>query len=186
MLTDIVSRSIGTHDVIQKTNQRSLALRCQKCGFALVLTLSLLVLLLILAVGLLALSTTTLRSTSHGQAMAVARANARMALVLALGELQGECGPDRRITASAAILANDAKGRGADAAGFDPRSTSQDFANPHWMGSWDSWNTWLNGSQIENTYQKNTTTQVQEKKSKTKYTSPVEISVTPEKTTAPK
>ncbi len=156
MLTGQVSRSIGKQGVIRKPNHRALAgaLRCQKCGFALVLTLSLLVLLLILTVGLLGLSTTALRSTSHGQAMAVARANARMALVLALGELQAECGPDRRITASAAILANDAKGRGADAAGFDPRSISQDFANPHWMGTWDSWNTWLNGSQIENTYQK--------------------------------
>ncbi|MCX6875003.1 MAG: hypothetical protein NTW21_14520 [Verrucomicrobia bacterium] len=139
-----------------RTNHRTIGgiLRCQERGFALVITLCLLVLLLVVAVGLLTLSSTTLRSTSQQQAMSIARANAQMALVLALGELQKECGPDRRITASAAILANDAKEHGPDAVAFDPRTVSPDFANPHWLGIWDSWNAWLNGTRIDKTYQK--------------------------------
>jgi hypothetical protein len=68
-------------------------------GFALVVTLSLMVLLTIIAVGLLSLSAISLRGRSQNEAMSTARANARMALMLALGELQKELGPDQRISA---------------------------------------------------------------------------------------
>ncbi len=68
-------------------------------GFALVVTLSLLVLLTVVAIGLLSLSGITLRSSSQSAAMSEARANARLALMLALGELQKELGPDQRISA---------------------------------------------------------------------------------------
>lgn len=70
-----------------------------KHGFALIVTLSLMILLSILAVGLLGLSSIVLRSSSRGDTQAEARANARMALMMAIGELQHELGPDSRISA---------------------------------------------------------------------------------------
>jgi hypothetical protein len=70
-------------------------------GFALVVTLSLMILLTIIAVGLLTLSSVSLRSASQGNAADTARANARFALMMALGELQKNAGPDQRITAPA-------------------------------------------------------------------------------------
>lgn len=73
-------------------------------GFALVVTLSLMILLTVIAVGLLTLSTITLRSTGQGAAMATARSNARLALMLAIGELQKNAGPDTRITAPANLV----------------------------------------------------------------------------------
>lgn len=73
-------------------------------GFALVVTLSLMILLTIIAVGLLTLSTISLRSTAQGSALAEARSNARLALMIALGELQKEMGPDMRISSESALL----------------------------------------------------------------------------------
>jgi hypothetical protein len=70
-----------------------------KRGFALIVTLSLMILLTVIAVGLLTLSSISLRSSSQGEAGAAARANARMALMMAIGELQKELGPDSRISA---------------------------------------------------------------------------------------
>lgn len=90
-------------------------------GFALVITVSLMVLLALLAVGLLGLSAVALRGASQGSAHAEARANARMALMIALGELQRELGPDRRINAPGGI---------------------RDGALPehrHWVGVYDAW-----------------------------------------------
>ncbi|TAE74438.1 MAG: hypothetical protein EAZ65_01835 [Verrucomicrobia bacterium] len=76
----------------------------QADGFALVVTLSLMILLTVIAIGLLSLSTVSLRTSSQGRALSEARANARLALMLAMGELQKQAGPDQRITAPAAIL----------------------------------------------------------------------------------
>lgn len=78
-------------------------IRYRKAGFALIITLTLMVLLAILAMGLLSLSSIALRTSSQGEAQATARANARMAMMLALGELQAELGPDRRVNGPAAI-----------------------------------------------------------------------------------
>ena len=101
-------------------------------GFALVVTLSLMILLVMLAVGLLSLSSIALRTGSQGEAMATAKSNARLALMLAIGELQKDLGPDRRISASAEIL--DKK----------PDTPAVDgVAYPHYLGVWDSWDTWL-------------------------------------------
>jgi type II secretory pathway pseudopilin PulG len=90
-------------------------------GFALIATLSLMILLAILAVGLLSLSSVVLRSSSRGDAQAEARANARMALMMAIGELQRELGPDSRISAP-----HDA---GSEATG----------GQPHWVAVYDAW-----------------------------------------------
>jgi len=75
-----------------------------KNGFALIITLSLMILLTVIAVGLLSLASISLRTSSHSNAMATAQANARMALMLAIGDLQKNAGPDQRITARADIL----------------------------------------------------------------------------------
>ncbi len=89
-----------------------------EAGFALVITLSLMVLLTLLAVGLLTLSSVSLRSSAQSSDLAIARSNARMALLLALGELQKQTGPDTRITARADVL---------------------DEKNPPVTGVWKSW-----------------------------------------------
>ena len=73
-------------------------------GFALVATLSLLVLITLLVVGLLNLSVNSQRGASQSAARTRAQANARLALMLAIGELQKQTGPDTRVTASAEIV----------------------------------------------------------------------------------
>jgi hypothetical protein len=116
-------------------------------GFALVVTVSLMVLLSVIAVGLLGLSAVALRSSSQGVAQAEAQANARLALMLAIGELQKTMGPDQRISARAEIL---------DANPATPEADN--VAHPHYLGVWDSWNTWLTDSKgslsIQDTYKR--------------------------------
>ncbi len=89
-------------------------------GFALIVTLTLMILLTVIAVGLLTLSSISLRSSTQNNAMSVARANAKMGLMLALGDLQKNSGPDQRITARADIL-------------------GETTANPRLTGVWRSW-----------------------------------------------
>lgn len=76
-------------------------------GFALVVTLMMLILLTLLVVGMLSLSSVALRSSNRSSAQAEAQANARLALMIAIGELQKSMGPDKRVSARAATLAND-------------------------------------------------------------------------------
>ena len=85
---------------------------------ALIATLLLMVLLTIIAVGLLTLSAVSLRTVGQGAAMAEARSNARLALMLALGDLQKQAGPDTRVTARADVL---------------------DKSHPPVLGVWKSW-----------------------------------------------
>lgn len=94
----------------------------KKRGFALIVTLSLMILLTVIAVGLLTLSSISLRSSGQSNAMSTAQANARMALMLAIGDLQKNAGPDQRITARADIL-------------------DENIANPRLTGVWKSRNT---------------------------------------------
>ena len=100
-----------------KTNRSTRAER----GFALVVTLSLMILLTVVAVGLLTLSTITLRNTRVGESAAIARSNARMALMLAIGDLQREMGPDSRISAP------------------DDAGSSDKGGQPHWTAVYDAW-----------------------------------------------
>ena len=93
----------------------------RKSGFALVVTLSLMILLTVIAVGLLSISAVSLRTSGQSSAQQQARANARLAMMLAIGELQAQMGPDQRISADGAIL---------DTAAVN---------HPHWMGAWNSW-----------------------------------------------
>ncbi len=108
---------------IPSLTSQSSAYRIGKRGFALVATVLLMVLLALLAVGTLSLSSVTLRSASMSSAQEVARANARMALMIAIGRLQSELGPDQRISANGAILDEDVS----------------KVKHPHWTGVWNSW-----------------------------------------------
>lgn len=104
-------------------------------GFALVSTLMLMILLSILAIGMLSLSAVSLRTSSRNDAMADARANAKMALMIAIGELQQEMGPDMRVSAKAAI--------------FDQNPATEEIEGvdqSHWLASYESWGSWLNAS----------------------------------------
>lgn len=104
-------------------------------GFALVATLVMMVLLTILALGLLSLSGISLRNASQGLAQAEARANARLALMLAIGELQKEMGPDMRISSESALLDENKNTPAIDGVG-----------QSHWLASYNSWGDWLNTS----------------------------------------
>jgi hypothetical protein len=127
--------------------KRIIHFRRFRAGFALVATLTLMILLTMVAIGLLSLSAISLRSASQGAALAEARANARVALMLAIGELQKELGPDQRISARAGILDTSPASDGVDG-----------VANPHFLGVWESWNTWLTDKKgalsIETTYKR--------------------------------
>jgi len=104
-------------------------------GFALIATISVMVLLVMIALAMLSLSTIELRSSRQGDAMAEAQANARMALMIALGELQKEMGPDQRISTEAAI--------------FDSNEDTpqiDDVNQSRWLASYNAWGGWLSGS----------------------------------------
>lgn len=105
------------------TRQLSIITCRKNRGFALVVTLSMLVLLTIVAIGLLSLSAISLRHGSADSAMSTARANARLALMLAIGELQKELGPDQRISAP----------------GGQQLGEGDKTAGNNWIGVYDSW-----------------------------------------------
>ncbi len=102
----------------------------QPKGFALIATISVMVLLVMIALAMLSLSTIELRASQNGRAIAEAQANARMALMIAIGELQKQMGPDQRIsvTADQRIMA-----------GSDGSETSSTVGNRQWTGVFDSW-----------------------------------------------
>jgi len=94
-------------------------------GFALIVVLTMMVLLTIIALGLLQLSAITLRGSEQERQSSEARANAKVALMLAIGQLQKEMGPDQRISAPAGILDTD-----------PTTSTMEGVANPRFTGVW--------------------------------------------------
>lgn len=97
-------------------------------GFALVVTLSLMILLTVIAVGLLSLSSISLRAGSVGRSAETARANAKLALMLAIGELQQQLGPDQRINANASQLSDDGG-----------KTASATAGRRQWLGAYNSW-----------------------------------------------
>lgn len=97
----------------------------QMAGFALIATISVMVFLVMVALAMLGLSTITLRDQRNLDAQEEARANARMALMIALGELQEQLGPDQRISAPSSIL---------DAA--EGSEKVDGLNNPDWLGVW--------------------------------------------------
>ncbi|MGC4017657.1 MAG: hypothetical protein QM755_24540 [Luteolibacter sp.] len=74
-------------------------------GFSLLVTLMMMMLLTLLALGLLSLSTITLRGSALEASRMKARSNARCALMLAIGQLQKNLGPDKRISAPSTLAA---------------------------------------------------------------------------------
>ncbi|MCP5537436.1 MAG: hypothetical protein H7A51_14535 [Akkermansiaceae bacterium] len=98
-------------------------------GFALIATISVMVLLVMIALAMLSLSTIETRQTTNGGAIEQAQANARMALMLAIGELQKQVGPDQRVTITADQLAESADGK---------KSAAYE-TSAHWTGVYKSW-----------------------------------------------
>lgn len=110
----------------QTLHRRAIRRNClfvRNRGFALIATLSLMILLVVITVGLLGLSSIALRSTQAGRYQSEARANARLALMLAIGELQKELGPDQRISAPGGQLLEE----------------GDNSARNHWTGVYESW-----------------------------------------------
>lgn len=115
--------------------RRNPGTRLPRAGFSLISVILMMVLLATLALGLLSLSTISMRGGAQEEAKSRARANAKLALMLAIGQLQRDAGPDRRVTADAAVLDRNPSTPGMD-----------EVAHPHWCGVWDSWGTWLNAT----------------------------------------
>ncbi len=90
------------------------------------------ILLVMIALAMLGLSSIELRASQHADAENEAKANARMALMIALGELQKEMGPDNRISVESAIFDQD-------------RSTEEidGMTQSRWLASYNSWGNWL-------------------------------------------
>lgn len=86
------------------------------------------ILLTVIAVGLLTLSSISLRTSTQGEALATARANARVSLMLAIGDLQKQLGPDTRISATADQIST-----------TDPTTSTTPQAQKHWAGAYNSW-----------------------------------------------
>ncbi len=76
-------------------------------GFALIATLTVLILLTLVAIAFLSLASVQVRTARDGQYQAEAEANARLALMIALGELQRELGPDQRVSTTSNFLESD-------------------------------------------------------------------------------
>jgi len=120
-------------DLYRQTSAQSLGRGGREGGFALVVTLSLMVLLTVVGFGLLTLSVIQLRTAGLDRHRQQARDNARLALLMAIGELQKEVGPDRRVTATAGVMSAD--GIGAADADLDKQRYVGVFDTEKSLGS---------------------------------------------------
>jgi len=98
-------------------------------GFAIVATLMVMILLSMVAVAFLTLATVQVRDGASQTHRSIAQTNARLALMIALGELQRDLGPDQRVSASTALLEQSDRGK---------------VEEKHWTGVWQT--TTPNGS----------------------------------------
>ncbi len=103
-----------------------------KKGFALVLSLAIMTMLLLITISLAAFLTIELGSSRSFLLRKRAQLNAQVALRIALGQLQQETGPDRRVTAQANITLP-----GNSAASLKNKWADR---NPYWTGAWDTQN----------------------------------------------
>ncbi|MCU0795632.1 MAG: hypothetical protein MUF31_06815 [Akkermansiaceae bacterium] len=87
------------------------------------------VLLSLLAVGMLGLAGVSMRNSDRGEDMRIAQANARLALLMALGDLQKQLGPDQRVS-----IAADQRSSGGDGG-----QTSSNPLARQWTGVYDAW-----------------------------------------------
>jgi len=78
-------------------------------------------LLTVVAVAFLSLAVVQTKATRVDFHVAEAQANARLALIIAIGELQRDLGPDQRVSATASILA---------------KKEGDEMEHPHWTGAW--------------------------------------------------
>ncbi|MCP5536107.1 MAG: hypothetical protein H7A51_07695 [Akkermansiaceae bacterium] len=76
-------------------------------GFALIAVVSVMALLIVCAMAMLSLASITQRHSGEDKHMVEAKANARVSLLMALGELQKNLGPDQRINALSGITVSD-------------------------------------------------------------------------------
>ncbi len=116
----------------------------KKHGFALIASLTLMMLLTLLAVGILAMASSQNRIAMQTALQSEARQQALVGLDAAIGELQMALGPDRRVTASSAIV-----------------SEEEGSVAQHILGVWDSWSGPIygkpvagKGGDIKSTYDK--------------------------------
>ena len=82
------------------------------------MSVALLFMVALIALALLGLSSIELRRSSQSTDQARAKANARLALVMAIGNLQKQLGPDQRVSA--------------------PASQENASSQPHWTGVWST------------------------------------------------
>lgn len=101
----------------------------RKKAFSLVLSLTVMSMLLLLCIGAAATLSIELRVSRATLAQEKARLNARAACGVAMGEIQRLLGPDRAVTANAAILAS-------NNAGLDAGESSETVRRPRYVGVW--------------------------------------------------
>lgn len=113
---------------------RSAFCRGRTRGFALVVALSLMSFVLLLLLSLVTFVQVGSREANSQIEALAARQNALLGLQVALGTLQSEMGPDKRISASASLLDTVPESRVIDG-----------VAEPRWTGTYDSenWTTFL-------------------------------------------
>jgi Tfp pilus assembly protein PilX len=110
--------------------------RSGDAGFALVIALGLMAFVLLLLLSITTLVEVSVRGADAQKQLTLARQNALLGVQVALGQLQTEMGPDRRISATASLLDEDPQ---TDVIGG--------VGQPHWTGVWNSLN-WDRSSQL--------------------------------------
>ncbi len=98
-------------------------------GFSLVLSLTVMSMLLLLCLGAAALMSVELRASRASVGLLKARLNAQAGARVALGEIQRLLGPDRRVSANAAIL-------GTNASSAEAYRRAAGVGRPRYVGVW--------------------------------------------------